>query len=142
MMPNLRDYLEDYALAIETTDGEILTACGRGVKPLYTLYQTVPAKLRGARLVDRVVGRGAAAIMVAAGIASIESPIISRSALDLLQRHGITVQAGQIVDMIVNRAGTGQCPVEALTSGIDDIQQSLALIDNFLKTIELKKQAP
>ena len=134
MTQRLNEALAGHALAVMTAAGEIVTAEGRGVRPLYTLYKERPEALRGATVADRVVGSGAAAIMVAAGIGRLETPAISRPALDLLTTHGISVEATRVVEMIVNRAGTGPCPVEALTSGVDDIGRCIELIEGFFAT--------
>lgn len=43
---------------------EIRTFTQRGVADLYDLYQTEPAFMKGASIADKIIGKGAAALMV------------------------------------------------------------------------------
>ena len=78
----------------------------RGVADLFRLLREEPQLLRGAFIADKVVGKGAAALMV-----------VSRPALELLAGAGIAVEYTVVVPGIMNRAGTGTCPVEQLCAG-------------------------
>lgn len=104
----------------------------RGVIDLYELYRERPALLRGAFIADKVVGKGAAAIMVAAGIAVLHTPVISQGALALLNAEGVSVTYGEAVPNIINRSGTGICPVESLCASVHTSAACIPLIASFL----------
>ena len=107
----------------------------RGVKDLHHLLHNDKALLDGAFIADKVVGKGAAALMIAGGVKEVYASVMSRAALSLFQSHGLEVEYGLLVDNIINRAGTDICPVEKLCMQCDDIAESLRLIDEFIEKI-------
>lgn len=104
----------------------------RGVQDLHQLLITSPSTLRGAMIADKVVGKGAAVLMVAGGVRWVYAEVISQSAMHLLQAHSIEAEYGKIVPNIINRAGTDICPVEKLCLQCDTIEQCLKKIDEFV----------
>ena len=125
---------ERLTLAVVCNDGSVNTYSRRGVSDLWHLVSENPEILAGAAVADKVIGRGAAALMIAGGVRQVYGEIISRSALDLFKRFpSIKVDFGQIVDRILNRAGDGPCPVEAMTAGVSDIGECLNLISEFIE---------
>ena len=105
----------------------------RGVADLHQLLHTSPETLRGAMIADKVVGKGAAVLMVAGGVRWVYAEVISQAALELLQAHNIETEYGKVVPNIINRAGTDICPVEKLCMGCNDIEESLELINQFIE---------
>ena len=107
----------------------------RGVKDLHHLLHTEPEVLKGAMLADKVVGKGAAVLMVAGGVEWVYAEVISESALELLTENNIPTDYGKVVKNIINRAGTDICPVEKLCLGCSTIEQSLKAIDDFAASL-------
>ncbi len=107
----------------------------RGVKDLYDLLSCEPEALDGAFVADKVVGKGAAALMILGGVSGVYARVASRSALDLFEKADIEVQCAAVVPHIINRAGTGMCPVELRCADSSTPQQCLAQIEDFLKTV-------
>ena len=89
----------------------------RGVADLFRLLREEPQLLRGAFIADKVVGKGAAALMVLGGVEGLFADVVSRPASELLAGAGIAVEYTVVVPGIMNRAGTGTCPVEQLCAG-------------------------
>ena len=108
---------------------------GRGISDLYRLYTTMPEALNGAFLVDKVVGKGAAALMVLGHISELYTAVISQPALQLLTAAGIKVDYSTLVENIINRRGDGVCPVESLCAGADSAETCLPLISEFIKSL-------
>lgn len=104
----------------------------RGVADLLHLLLEEPDVLRDAQLADKVVGKGAAALMVLGRVQEAYARVISKSALCLLQQAGIMTTYGQCVDHIINRAGTDWCPVEKLCSQAETAEECLPLIQSFV----------
>ena len=71
----------NHALAIYDQDEQLHTYDNKGVRDLYTLLTTEPQVLKGAMVADKVVGKGAAALMIVGGIAELHTHIISEPAL-------------------------------------------------------------
>ena len=70
------------------------------------------AQLKGATVVDKVVGKAAAALMILGGVTRLHALLISDGALGLLSTTNIKVSYDQQVPHIINRSGTGWCPME------------------------------
>lgn len=93
---------------------EVRTFTQRGVADLYDLYQADSAFMKGAAIADKVIGKGAAALMVLGGFKTVYADIISTPALALLCEAGIETTFAQEVPHIINRDKTGWCPLESL----------------------------
>lgn len=92
-----------------------ITVTGRGISPLLDLYDSGRC-LRGASVADLVVGRAAAFIFIAAGVASVHGAVMSTGADALLERYGIPHSYDTLAPQIINRAGDGICPMEDAVS--------------------------
>lgn len=113
----------------------------RGVNDLYMLVNEAPGFLHGAVMADKVVGKGAAALMAIGGIKELYADVISESAYEMLTRVGIKVAYGQKVAYIINRTHTDRCPLEKLCANADTPQECLPLIDTFVKNMNLHTHA-
>lgn len=113
--------------------GQVRTFDGRGVADLYRLLTEEPAMLREAAVADKVVGKGAAALMTLGGVREVYAEVISRPALALLQEAGVPVRHGRAVEHIINRKGDGLCPVEELCLPCNDAMECLPRIADFMK---------
>lgn len=120
-------------LALVGADGRGSTFSQRGVADLYQLLTGAPEALQGASVADKVIGKGAAALMALGGVKEVWAGVISRPALELLEKAGIPVSYGKLVEGIANRAGTGPCPVESLCAAASTPEQCLPLITEFIQ---------
>ncbi len=105
----------------------------RGVKDLLCLLNSSDAELSDALVADKVVGKGAAALMILGGIKAVYADVISNPALNLLKDAHIKVDYANVVPNIINRAGTGICPVEKLCENCSTAADCLPLISEFIK---------
>ena len=71
--------------------GKIRTFTQRGVADLYDLLTQEPEFLKGALIADKVVGKGAAALMILGGIKELYTDIISTKALELFRKSDVKV---------------------------------------------------
>lgn len=135
-MNRLKQYLDDPQCrgAVRSAGGEVRLFRRRGVADLYELSASEPGFLRGGAAADKVVGRGAALLFVRGAVAELYARVISTGALSVLRRAGMRVEYGEEVPHIVNRAGTGICPVERLTAATDDPDEAFLLIKQFVET--------
>lgn len=117
---------------------EIRTFDGRGIADLYRLFTLEPDFLAGASIADKVVGKGAAALMVLGGVKEVYAGVISSAALTLLRNGGIATRCDLEVPHIINRKGDGICPVEQLCSDCDTAAECLPRIEQFMQ--QLKQQ--
>ena len=101
---------------------------GRGVVPLLDLMDHRPADVSGAWVVDKVVGRAAAAIAVQAGAARVHGLLMSQEAETFLKEKGIPCSADALVPRILNRTQDGLCPLEAAVEGLNEPKDMLKAI--------------
>ncbi len=135
MIDQLVEILHSGNHSLVIDNGTIHTYDGRGVSDLYRLYTTDPQILNSSVLADKVVGKGAAALMVLGKIRAVHADVISRPALSLLESNGIAVTYTTLVDNIINRRGTGICPVETLCLECQTAEECLPKISQFLAKI-------
>lgn len=108
----------------------------RGVLDLWRLLHDEPALLDGAFVADKVVGKGAAALMAAGGVKELFADVVSHAALELLNKYGVTVSYTVAVPHIINRAGNGICPVEQLCAEAQTAEECLPLIEEFIRKMK------
>ena len=93
----------------------------RGVRDLWRLLHEEPELLDGAFVADKVVGKGAAALMAAGRVRELFADVVSHAALELLNGAGIPVSYTVAI-----------CPVERLCAGARTAAECLPLIEGFL----------
>ena len=100
---------------------------GKGVLPVLKLSRAFP--LKGAIVVDKVVGRAAAAVCIAGGARRVHAILMSEEARALLEKNGVKATADKFVPRILNRDMSGGCPMDALVEGAEnpeDMAKTLA----------------
>jgi len=137
MMQKLIDILHEGNYSCVVSNGKIRTFSNRGVADLYDLYKTEPEFLAGASVADKVIGKGAAAILAAGKIKRLYADVISEPALALLYEYGIDVQYNQKVAHIENRDKSGWCPLE-LAVYDKEFSPIMPVIDDFIANIRKK----
>lgn len=113
---------------------ETYTARERGVKPLLNWLDS-ELDLTGFCAADKVVGRATAFLYCLLGVREVYARVMSRPAAQVLEHHGIAVEAGELVDGIINRRGTGPCPFEAAVMEIQDPAEALTAIRQRLASL-------
>ena len=113
---------------------EVRTFTQRGVADLYELLTTDADFLKGSYIADKVIGKGAAALMIKGGVRQVYTDVISRPALELFHTHGIEAQYATLTDTIINRAGTGICPVEERCLPLDNLDDMVEAIGDFVES--------
>jgi ParB/RepB/Spo0J family partition protein len=108
----------------------------RGVADLYDLLHNEPALLKGATMVDKVVGKGAAALMIVGNIKRLHTRIICTPALEMLRKAGVEVTFDQEVEYIYNIPRTGWCPLEARCKDAKTAEECMPLIADFVKSMK------
>lgn len=104
---------------------------GSGVKPILDLLDR--DALKGALVVDKAIGRAAAAVCVRGGARKVVAAVMSRDAKAFLNAHGVSAQAQELVPRIVNRAKDGLCPMEARVKDLTDPQAMVEALKEMLK---------
>jgi len=69
---------------------------------------------------DKLVGRAAALLLALVHPRSVFALTMSTGAQDVLRVAGIPFACDAVIPDVLNRTGTGPCPMEAAVSGIDE----------------------
>lgn len=101
---------------------ELLTDDGRGISPMVRFIGE-GRELSGWSAADVIVGKAAAALFVKAGVRAVCGVVMSAAGEEYLKAHGVEASYGTLTERIMNRQGTGICPMEQAVSGIDDIEE-------------------
>jgi zinc transport system ATP-binding protein len=73
------------------------------------------------RLVDQITGRAAAFLVARLGIRELETRVLSRRAVPVLQEHGVTFRCHELVDRIL-------CATEELLADTLSLEEAWALL--------------
>ena len=104
---------------------------GRGIGPLLKLLDE--QKLRGALVVDKVIGRAAAAICAAGGARKVVGMLCAKGAAEVLASRGIVLVSDKTVETILNRDQTDSCPMEKAVRNLNDPDKMVEAIRKALK---------
>lgn len=114
----------------------VFTSKKRGVAPLLELYDELGGDgLKGGVAADKVVGKAAAMLYLLLGVKRIYAGVISRHALNALEKYGVEVSYDVLTDAVKNRAGDGYCPMESAVVDIDDPREGLSAIRKRLEQL-------
>lgn len=133
-------FAERCSCVVRSADGRCHVLRQRGIRDLHDLLHDGRRVLDGAFVADKVVGKGAAALMIAGGVKEFFADVVSREALELAERYNLKFKYNTLTEQIINRAGTGRCPVETLCSGLRGVEECLAKIDEFIEKQKRNEQ--
>lgn len=98
----------------------IRTEIGQSIAPLISIYESEPEILKDAFVVDKVIGKAAAMMIVLGGANRAYGEIMSAAACNYLAERGCRAEYGERIEIVVNRSGDGMCPLENSVLDIDD----------------------
>lgn len=107
-----------------------------GVNDLYDLYKSSDKFLDGALMADKIVGQGAAALMVLGGVKGVRTRVVTKPALEMLKKNDVKVIYDEVVPHVINRNKDGQCPLDSRLNGIDSADKALPVIEQFMKDLK------
>ncbi len=115
-----------------------ITDNGRGVSPLLNIYDRHKAEMADGIIVDKVIGRAAAAIAICGKVRRVYGEVMSEDAKEFLLKHNIRADAALFVPVILNRKRDGLCPMEQTVKGIDNPEQALAALRKKIESFKKK----
>lgn len=98
----------------------------RGIRPLLKLAEN--KDWSGACAADRIVGKAAAMLYVFLGFRAVYAEVLSESAKEVFERNGIHYEYGTLTQNIINRQGTGLCPMEETVKEIENPEEALSAL--------------
>lgn len=136
MLNHLRQILHTNRCSCVIGNGDtIVEFHQRGIKDLYDILRDNRPLLNGATIADKVIGKGAAALMIAGGVKEVYTDVISEAAMELFDRYATEVSYDKKVAHIINHRGDGICPVEERCAECKTIEECLVKIEEFVKSM-------
>ena len=121
--------IEQQLTCVVLCETRTYTSTQRGIAPLMQWLKE-GVDMQGAYVADKVVGKAAAYLYVLLGVREVYAAVISRPALDVLQRYNIGIVYDMLVPAIRNRTDTGFCPMETAVLDIDDANEAYKVLNN------------
>ena len=113
-------------------DGNISYQDEHGIEPL--LIQIEKKGLKNAIVIDKLVGKAAALLMVYGGVKQVHTNIIAKDAITVFEKYNVEYSAKEIVEYIQNRKKDGLCPMEEKVKNIDKPKKAYKIFKNLKKT--------
>lgn len=117
------------------SDEDTLISKKRGVAPLIE-WLDEGKNLKEYSAADKVVGNGAAFLYILLEVKELHANVISKSALETLNRYQIAITYDILTEAIRNRENTGFCPIETAVSGITSPDKALTAIRSRLSKMQ------
>lgn len=118
-------------IVIYKSDASVIVSNDRGVAPLMKLLKENKSQLKDSIVVDKVIGKAAALLMVYAEVKEVYTPVISSPALKFFKNNNIIIHYDKEVERIINRKGDGLCPMESLCLEIENPEEAYFRILEF-----------
>ncbi len=140
---DLNDLVAEMATLIRQGGAAVVTAkdgvirareTGRGISPLLKLLDA--GLLRHTLVVDKVIGRAAAAICIVGGARQVHTLLMSEDAKALLAAHGVRASAEKVVPKILNRDRSASCPMESRVERETDPQK---MVESLRSAFEISR---
>ncbi len=137
----LKTYLsKDDIVCAVAKDDVLLTSNLKGIRPWLKWLRECPELLEDAIVVDKVIGKAAAMLMIVAKIKRVYTPTISSQALAYLKTQSLEYDYDRIVDFISNNERNGLCPMEATVIDTEDAYQGYQQLLDKVKELMAAKQ--
>jgi len=105
-------------------DGEIIYSSKEdGMAPLLEAIDQGLEKLIDSTVVDKIVGKAAALLIAYFKAEGVYTKLLSRSAIEVLKKYGISYAAERVVDYIRDKEDKDICPFEKMVLKIEDPQE-------------------
>ena len=127
----------EYAVAVISSDGKVITASGHTIRPLVTLADNFPEYFKDGAVADRVIGRGAASIIVTMGAKEAYGKLMSIPGKKMLEDAGIEVSYGLLTENIENMRRDGLCPLETRVADIEDVEECAKSVREFSAALNI-----
>jgi len=119
--------LGDTNLAVFFEDGSVFRSDGKGIFDLLHASKEKGA-FKGACVADKIVGRAAAFLYSRCSPDYLYAGVLSEGGAEILRENKISFSCGTLTEAIMNRAGTGICPMDDAVKNTQDADVAYTLI--------------
>lgn len=125
--------LQESLTCIVSQDNILHKEHANGILPL--LHFIDEHWLKHAIVVDKVIGKAAAMLMVYGHVKQVHAITISEHALAVFHQHNIPITYDNLVPFIINRNKDGMCPMEQTVLNCQSIEEAYQLLQE--KVVEM-----
>lgn len=118
----------DNSLMIYAGDELIFQSRSRGIRPHLEAIDELGEKLHGSIMVDKIVGRAAALLILYSRASEAYTVILSGPGKNVLDDHGFDYGYIELVSHIKQKDGRIFCPFERMVQGISDPEEAYVAI--------------
>lgn len=124
---------ENLALVVVKNGQVIFKSHDKGIKPMYCVATEFLNLAESSAVADKVVGKGAALLCKLLKIKEVYTPLISDTAIEVLEEANIDFSYDKSCKHILNRNKTDLCPVEKMAIESENEIDFLKKLKSFLK---------
>lgn len=99
----------------------------RGVTPLLEFINS-GVNFKDYSAADKIVGKAAAFLYACLGVKEVFAEVLSKEAIPVFERYNISFKYNILTDYIINRKGTGLCPMEEAVRDISNKEDAFIAI--------------
>ena len=100
----------------------------KGIRPHLKAINELGIELRGSLMVDKILGRAAAFLVIYSGAAEAIAAVVSTPGKRVLEKYGIKLSYREEVPHIKMENGVIYCPFERMVQGIQDPKEAYEAI--------------
>lgn len=115
----------------------IITSTESGIKPLM-MWVKSGDDYKGFSAADKIVGKAAAFLYVLLGVNEVYADVMSEKAVSVFESYNIKYSYDTLTKKIINRKGTGPCPMEEAAKNANDPKEAFELLKEKLKALKNK----
>lgn len=125
-----------YTLVV-CSGGRVYISEEKGINPLLELVKSQD-DWSGAYAADKIVGKAAAMLYTLLGVKAVFAEVLSEKAKEIFDKSGIEFECNTLTENIINRQGSGLCPMEEAVKDIDNAEDALTAIENKIAEMKVK----
>lgn len=122
----------EYSLIIVKDDKIVYKSKKESVGSIVGLLENHSQLLKESIVADKIIGRAVAMICDYSSVQFCYGKIVSSGAVDIFEKRNLDYKAENIVKAIKNRDNTDLCPIEKLTLDVDDSEEGIKRIKEFI----------
>lgn len=119
-------------------DEEVYSSCLHGIKPIMSKVIVCNNYFKDYVIIDRVIGRSVAILLIRSGIKAVHAVILSEPAKRLFEDYRINYSYDELVPYITNRSKDGMCSMEASVLRINDLDSGFRILCQQIKEVIYK----
>ena len=108
----------------------------RGVTPLLEFIES-GFDFSNYSVADKIVGKAAAFLYAYLGVKEVYAEVLSKEAIPVFEKYNILFEYNILTDNIINRKGTGLCPMEEAVLNCSSKEDAILAIYRKVKALQI-----